>query len=420
MSPLALVALLAASAASAAPAAQALSLDEAIRLARANRPELRAARADVQGADAAADVLRAALLPQVGAAAAWTRQGLAPGTSRATTTDALSATLTAQQLVWDFGRSGGALRAGRAEARASRATAEETDRSVVREVRKAYAEARARVALAAIASEVVDSRAREAERVAALVEVGSKPGADLAHARSDAAQAKVDLTHAAANVALSRAALARALGLDALGALAVGDDEAPALRGEEGGADALVAGAVEARPALRAARERVRASEETVGSARAAWLPALSVAGAGGALGERPDALDGTWTVGASLSWSLFDGGATAARVRQAEASRAALLAQAEVVRQELRLAVDQALAEIAGARAARAAAAEAVAAATEDLRLAEARYRTGAGTLLEVSTARSALATAAGQGVQAEWDLSVGRADLAYALGDG
>ena len=129
--------------------------------------------------------------------------------------------------------------------------------------------------------------------------------------------------------------------------------------------------------------------------------------------------LAGGWTVGAMLSWSFFDGGATAAQVRYAEATRASLVAQAETLRQAVRLQIAEARASIDGAVASQAAAGEARAAADEPLRLAQAKYQTGAGTLLEVTDAQSKVAKAAVQVVQADWDLSAARANLAYAIGD-
>lgn len=102
------------------------------------------------------------------------------------------------------------------------------------------------------------------------------------------------------------------------------------------------------------------------------------------------------------------------------ERRRGGALACSDGLRQRLRLELEQALAGVESAKAASGAAVEALEAAAEGIRLAEARYQTGAGTLLELSTARTARATAAGQVIQASWDLSAARADLALAFGEG
>lgn len=413
------LAILAAAALAAAPAApKLLTLDDAVALARARHPDLRAARAEVTAAEARSDETRAALLPQVGASASYARQGSGTGAD-AVRRNAWSAGGSVDQLVWDFGRSVGALRAAQASATATGAGAHETERTVVRAARRAYAEAQARRRLVDVARENAAFAQAQLEKVQALVEVGSKPRSDLAAARSDAALARVDEVQARWAYDVARAALAQAIGAEG-GAFEVGDDAMPALPGEDGTAAALLGGALADRPAVAQLAAELRAQDATVASARAAFLPALSVGASGAEAGARADALEPTWSAGATLTWSLYDGGATAARVREARATRVGLAAQEDALRQQLRLELEEALAAVQGAKASLEAADAALASAREQVALAEARYQTGSGTLLELSQARATRATAAGKVVQAQWDLSAARADLALALGDG
>jgi outer membrane protein TolC len=51
-------------------------------------------------------------------------------------------------------------------------------------------------------------------------------------------------------------------------------------------------------------------------------------------------------------------------------------------------------------------------------LALAEGRYQTGAGSIIELADAQLALTTALGQRVQAEYSLSTARAALSKSLG--
>jgi outer membrane protein len=55
---------------------------------------------------------------------------------------------------------------------------------------------------------------------------------------------------------------------------------------------------------------------------------------------------------------------------------------------------------------------------ARERLRLAEARYQAGAGSIIELQDAQVAATTAAGQVVQADFQLSLARAQLLKAVG--
>lgn len=174
--------------------------------------------------------------------------------------------------------------------------------------------------------------------------------------------------------------------------------------------DGAVKLALEHHPDLRGVRADVSAASARVGQARASLLPQLAATASydrqhvgSGADARESDVL----AAGGSVDQLVWDFGRST-------------LAQSDGLRQRLRLELEQALAGVESAKAASGAAVEALEAAAEGIRLAEARYQTGAGTLLELSTARTARATAAGQVIQASWDLSAARADLALALGEG
>jgi outer membrane protein len=79
---------------------------------------------------------------------------------------------------------------------------------------------------------------------------------------------------------------------------------------------------------------------------------------------------------------------------------------------------VEQARLGVRAARATLGAATEAADAARERLVLAEGRYQTGVGSVLELADAQLALTTALGQRVQAEFQLAAARSQLLQALG--
>jgi outer membrane protein len=410
--------ILAAAALAAAPQVPAspLTLDEAVRLAEANQPALRAARADVRAGEARTAQARSALLPRLDASAQAARQGEVRSVFG--DVNRFTASLGAEQLLWDFGQTTGRVAAARALERADDAALREAGLAVVAQVRDAFALALARDALLAVARGTLDNQLRRAGSVQAFVEVGSRPESDLAQARSEVAQARLAVVDAESQVALARAQLHRALGLDGTPDYALAPATVAAVAGEDGPAGPLAERMLANRPALQGAAERVRAQERSAGAARGARWPRLGAFASANAAGPRPDRTDGAWAAGVTLSWTLFDGGLVRAQVREADAALASLRAQEETARQDARLELEQLLANVRGAKAALAATGEAVAAARERLRLASARYESGAGTLLEVNDAEVAVATAAGQGVEAEYRLAQSRARLVEVLG--
>jgi outer membrane protein len=162
----------------------------------------------------------------------------------------------------------------------------------------------------------------------------------------------------------------------------------------------------------------VSASQYALKSADRALWP--SIHANAGVTGAGADALDPAWTTaaGVTLSWTLFDGlssqaASQAARAR-VEQTRAQLDERGQQVWQEL----DTALSDVASGRAQLPAAEEGVAAATDLLGLAEARYREGVGSSLELADAQLALSNAQAQRIQVKYDLASARARLLSAVG--
>ena len=106
------------------------------------------------------------------------------------------------------------------------------------------------------------------------------------------------------------------------------------------------------------------------------------------------------------------------ASVREGSAQSAALRAEVDIARQQVRVDVDQARLTIVAGKAAIAAAERSLANAKARLDLAELRYRTGVGNGIELSDAQLAATSAAFQLLQATLKLDTARAQLLKALG--
>lgn len=129
------------------------------------------------------------------------------------------------------------------------------------------------------------------------------------------------------------------------------------------------------------------------------------------------DSLDG-WTVGLQSSWAVFDGRATAGRVRQARSQ----LEQAKLSVAEQRLAIEvevrRALSSLQEAMELADAAQKVVEQAEEALRLANARYSAGTATQLDVLSAQVALTQARDNQLQANYSYNVAVATMRTAIG--
>ena len=198
----------------------------------------------------------------------------------------------------------------------------------------------------------------------------------------------------------------------------VADDPLPALEGEDGTPDALLAEAIGARPEMTALADQVRAEELTVSALKGAYGPSLDFDTGVTDAGVRTNDLTWNWNAALLLSVPIYSGGQRKAQVREAEANLVVNRAQVDLERQQIRLDVEQARLAVRAARAALVASAEARDNAHEQLRLAEGRYVTGSGGIIELGDAQVAYTAAAQQDVVAAAALAQARALLLKALG--
>ena len=124
-----------------------------------------------------------------------------------------------------------------------------------------------------------------------------------------------------------------------------------------------------------------------------------------------------SWSAGLTLSWNLFDGGRAAADARIARANVQGALAQRDALLVTLTSQLDSARSQIVANRANVQASTEAVVAARAQLQLADARYTQGLGSQIELADAQTAVTTAQGNLVQAEFQLATAWAQLHRAI---
>ncbi|HEY6003540.1 MAG TPA: TolC family protein [Anaeromyxobacter sp.] len=418
---------LAQAAPAAPPAARpVLGLDEAVRTALANHPQLRQAQANLDVASARSETARAPLLPQLKADLFydWSTSNpnrhltnpTGPTTSwTATRTAGAGATLT--QVLFDaaqFQR----YRSSLANTASFEAGERATELQIAASARAAFFAARAARDLVAVARDTLANQDAHLKQAQAFVEVGTRPEIDLASARAARANAAVQLIQAENGYDTARAQLAQAMGVERSTDFEVADDVLPAIPNEDQPLDPLYAEAIASRPELASFREQERAQVLTRSAARAGYLPTVGAQGDLSAQGPSLDYTYPNWSATITLTWNLFQGGATRAAIHESEATLNLITAQEEQLRQQIRLEVEQSRLAVRAARATLASAGEAETAAKEQLRLAEGRYRAGAGSIIELGDAQVAAANASALRVQSQFNLAASRAQLLRALG--
>lgn len=401
---------------------QTLTMEQAVQIALERQPSLRQSRAQVEAARGRVDQAEAQRIPTVtlSASASAGGGGVARDLLGPTVRGTASLGAGASWRIYDFGLTSAQIRAAEASAKASAASVETTTLDVRQNVERSYLEAVARARLVAVAEATVKAEDAHLDQAKRFVAAQAKDPIEVVQAQSRFANAKAALAQAQSNAAIALANLRAAIGwIDPTQTLAVPDgwpvppsDPPPEL-------PSLVETARAKRPEVAQLDLQIAAADANVDAARAQRRPVLSAnAQTQWAPATGVEVPDPSWSLGVTLSWQAFDGGRAAAEVRIARANRESALAQRDALLLDLTTQLDSTRAQIQANRAATEASTEAVASARAQLQLAEARYAQGLGSQIELADAQTAVTTAEGNLVQAEWQLATAWAALRRALG--
>lgn len=401
----------------------ALSLAAAVDLALCRDPSTRAAWAGARQQAAALGSAESAWLPDITATGSDTwadgaREDIFgnPVTSRERTTDAA---LNLSWTLFDFGARGGRIRSARRLLDAAAATANSVAQQTVFKVVQSYYDVVAAEAYLVAAKKNETAYARSVEVARRRREGGIATLADVLQAETAFDQAVLTRVQADAAVKSAYGTLAVAIGSPAnqpftLEAQPV-PAEVPALTARM--AD-LMAEAARQRPDLAAAQAQREAARADVSVARAAGWPSISIS-AGRNYVEMPGFPNQNYNVlGINVTVPIFTGFNTTYRVHQAKAALEAREADAEQIRLAVSLDVWNGYYALDSAGQQLKATSALIKSAEDNEQVAQGRYETGVGTIVDVLTAEAAAVLARQQRIGAERGWQVARMQLALALG--
>jgi outer membrane protein TolC len=328
--------------------------------------------------------------------------------------------------VWDWGHSIYALESSRALGQAARVGVTTVQRNVTLDVTVAFFAAIAADDRLAVARDGVANFRQHVDQTRAFHDAGLRTGIDVATVESGLANVELVLARAGADREVARAQLAVALGVDRLADWTlVADPHAFEPQPSDARATqpptTLAAVALRQRTEVRQLELQALGNARTVKSARGLYLPQLTLvlgpSWGGTELGSLTGNFDVTLAVGypsSGMSPLLVHG-----QVVEAEGNLVGTHAAERALRDAIRQETRDAQAELAAASEALRAALALVEAATRQKSLAEGRYATGVGTIIELSDALLNFVNARDQLVQARLGLATARAQLQHALGE-
>ncbi|MCW6528991.1 efflux transporter outer membrane subunit [Sphingomonas sp. MMSM20] len=398
-------------------------LDRLVARALTANTDLRVAAANLARAQAVLSEYRANRLPTTNVSAGTSYGDAQPGmAARDTPQGAVNAGFAAAWEVDLFGRVRRAIEAARADADAVAAARDAVRVAVAAETARSYVDACAYADAAAVARQSLGIAEDNLRLVTLRQQAGSAARLNVEQAAADVASAKAQVAPLNGRREAALFELAALIGETPAGV----PHEAAACQAAPAPIAMLPigdgAGLLRRRPDLREAERRLAADNARIGVATADLYPRISLGGSAGFL-HNQDVSGGqsfSFSFGPLLSWSFPNISVARARIRQARAQGDASLATFDGKVLTALKEVEQALAAYRAEGVRRAALLDGVGRAQAAFDLADARYRAGSSSYLDLLVAQRTLIGARATLADSTQKLGSTRIDLFKALGGG
>jgi outer membrane protein len=410
------------------------TLADAIALAYQSNPTLQAQRAEQRALDETYVAARSGFRPNasVSASAEYEREDFGAEGGASTTPagafvvsqgaghfDANSggAQLTINQPLYTGGRTEAGVRAAEATVLAGREGLRSTESSVLQSVIQAYEDVRRDQEIVGIRRNNLDVLASQLDETNTKFQVGQVTRTDTAQAQAQLAAARALLTSAQAQLQISRSEYTAVVGQNP-GELA----PEPPLPGLPATVDQAFDAAEAENPTLKKAVITEQSSRAKLVEAKAANRPTIALQGTLGYSGEiaplATQDFDRAITAMATITQPIFTGGLNASNIRAALEQNNADRVGIEAARRQVVQGVSQAWNTMSASHANTGSDQEQVRAASVAFEGAQAEYRAGLRTTLDVLITQENLRDAQLALVQAQHDEYVAEASLLNAMG--
>ncbi len=419
------------------PGAQ-LTLERAVELALRYHPARLAAQSESNAAHERIGEAKAALLPQVFGGAQYLRgtdNGIGdtsylstpgvprlPSTGRNTnsgeTFDNYLMSVSAFQYLFDFGRVRGLIDQRRAEADVEQARLTLIELGLVFEVTRDYANLLAAVETVKVFESAVAQRQEHLHEAEVKSEAGLKPEIDVYTAKSELARSRLNLVDARNAAATAKVGLDNAMGL---GPNAPDYQLADVLTYREivEPLESYLQTAFAHRPDLKMLEDEARAAGAQIQEYRSDYWPTV-----GATLGYNVRGQDlpasNNFDAGVLIVWPIFNGFLTDHELTEATLHQESIRHSIEDIRQRIFLQVKSGYLDWQASLERIHRAEQTVAASRVELELAETRYETGLGNIIELTDAQRRFTQDEAGYVQALAVFSIAKAALDRDTGSG
>jgi len=399
-----------------------LTLKDAEALALRNHPLLQAATFEAEAANQVTREEKSAYYPT--ATASLTGAGAIPDSRIAagflnnpTIYNRYSNGLEINQLIADFGRTSNLVASARLGAKAASQSAQQTAQDVLLAVNRAYFGVLRGQAVLKVAEETVKARRILADQITTLEKNKLRSLVDVSFAEVDLAQAQLLLVQAQNGEKASYAELADALGLANPQPFDLAEEPMPPAPIAD--PTNLIVQALQDRPDLSSARFSHEAALRYARAERDLWMPTITATGAAGLTPAYQVPLSDRYAAaGINVNIPIFNGFLFSARHQEANLRAKAADQSMRDLADRISRDVRTAWLDAGTAYQRLAVTAQLLKEATLALDLAQARYKLGLSSIVELSQAQLNLTQAQIADSSAKYDFQIQSAVLSYQMG--
>ncbi len=404
--------------------ARTLTVDDLVSIALRHSPDVALGRYGVEEAKQQHRSAAGVRLPQVGLSIHLDRERDQYRHSPHTTTDTLEGTLSATQLLYDFGKSAGTIESAAESVASSRALMQQIVSDKILEVKERYYDALKALTLIWVYTKNLHLQEQHLYRAQKYLKAGVKTAVDVSDARLQLKTARKDLSDGHFLYRMKRTLLEESLGTIPEGGNyrlygVAKDPNKWHLPRHEPTLGSLLAYAQKHRPLLLSLAHNIRSAEATARSKALHMTPTLELYGEAGAKGA--DVGTGARShekVGVRMNWNLFSGFRDSADAQVARIEAMKAQATRQKARLQIRREVTQAYLNLKHVRKMFALNMSIVRQAKKKYGQAKKRYRNDLGDYVELQDARQDYIRALADLVNSYYDYFIARAELNHAIG--
>ncbi len=409
---------------------QPLSLRQCVDIALRQQPSLRASMSLTEVNRKILTQARSAWYPWISAQGGYTREtnnyvfppafshifpsGAIPPESN-TSYDYYTASVGFNWLLTNFGQRLYAIRAQQQAVKSSQYDEQTTKSDVIFNVTQGYYGVLAAQHLSEVADKVLTESNKHLEQAKGFFEVGKVSRIDVATAETDYANAQLNMITAKNNVELAMINLLNAMGVKDTDTIPILDTITPTTR--EIDFKTAIQNAMDNRSELKSLNAAEQGIKESEKSTIASNLPSIVGTGGYNWAGYRTP-MTWNWAIGVGVQFPIFSGFNTYGQYGALKAKQHNVEAQIDVLKQGIILQVKQAGLNLQQARNSITASKKAMDSAQLNLELAEERYTTGAGSIIELTDAETLFASTSAAYIQTIYQYNIALAQLERAEG--